>query len=493
MNEIRGMYSFSIYDKRTDETFLVRDRLGIKPLFYTISEKFLIFSSEIKGILSSGLHKPKFNEKAVDDYLAYRYVREPNTFFKEIYHVPAGHFLKFIGNKLQKMVSYWELPNLNFDSDFKESVVIAELSEKLKETIESWAISDVSLGCYLSGGVDSSLTTAILSKKGNLNTYTVGFHNEEFNEFKYAKKVSNDYETLHNELLIDKKEYLNFIRELITFKDSPLAVPNEIPLALLSKELKKKITVVVSGEGADELFAGYGKIFRSAFDFENSDQDACSSFYDYFINKYEYVSRDDRDFLLKSKDNYRKFEDNKWKNIFKNYRNEENIFRFFHDVHIKGLLSRVDTTTMYASVEARPPFVDHELIEYVYQKVPYSLKLKWVNDKMMNDAKKNSSTVYSEVNDIPKYVLKKVAENYLSDEIIYRKKMGFPVPLSPWFNDLKDLSKILDESSWLNRNNFNQYLLNLSKSDIGRKGQILWMLINVELFRREYFDKKWIY
>ena len=417
LEKINGMFAFAIYDIKQNSLFLARDRFGIKPLHYTVKNGLLIFSSEIKGILNSGLLQPEFNEKAVDEYLGYRYVREPYTFFKNIHQVKSSYCMQFKNGEFINEFKYWDLPSLNFSKNYSSKKIIEQTGYEVESAIKRWLIADVKVGAYLSGGVDSSLTTAILCKenKNNVNTYTIGFDEEGFNEFKYSKIVADLYQTKHHEIRLKQSDYFDEWVNLIEFKDAPLAVPNEIPLAIMSTELSKDITVVISGEGADELFGGYGRIFRSAFDFENESKQE-RSFYSYLVNKYEYVSRELRDKFLVTDENYRNEHDAELIESFKNHRNEENIFRFFHQQHIKSLLNRVDVTTMQTSVEARPPFLDHELIEFVYQDVPYDLKLKWNNNDSMNKAKAMSAIEYSEELDVPKYILKKVSEKYLPDE-----------------------------------------------------------------------------
>ncbi len=493
VESINGMYAMAIYDRRNNSLYLVRDRFGIKPLYYTIDEGVLIFSSEIKGILNSGLVEPSFNSRAIDDYLGYRYVREPNTFFKNIYQVPSASYLKSVDGKVVDEQIYWKLPRLNFDEDFDEKEIKSKTKIEVEEAIKRWLISDVKVGAYLSGGVDSSLTTAILTEHSNsqVDTYTIGFDEEGYNEFPFARIVAEKYDTNHHEILMSQEDYIGNWEDLIKYKDAPLAVPNEIPLAIMSSELSKDITVVISGEGADELFGGYGKIFRSAFDYENRKPDD-NSFYDYFVGQYEYVSRDLRDRYLLVDGDYRQEFDEKVQMDFSQHRNEENIFRFFHAFHIKGLLNRVDLTTMQTSVEARPPFLDHKLIEYVYENVPYSLKLKWNDCNAQDKAKSQVAKQYSEELDTPKYILKKISEDWLSDDIIYRKKVGFPVPLTKWFPKLAEIAdEALSEADWLNKSELENLINDLRNSNDIRAGQYLWMFINVEIFRKEYFRKSW--
>lgn len=489
LEKANGMFAIALYNLSENKLFLIRDRLGIKPLYYYYDKNKLIFSSEIKGILSSGLVKAEFNESAVDEYLGNRYIREPYTFFKNIYQVNSGSYLIFNNSLELEEHKYWKLPDyFNLDVKFNENEIADLFEKEILKSIKHRLISDVELGTYLSGGVDSSLITAIAKKykKGILNTYTIGF--QELNEFKYSRLVAERYKTNHHEILMNEGEYIKNWERLISLKDGPLGVPNEIPLAIMSEKLKEKITVVLSGEGADELMGGYGRIFRSPFDYEH--QDKIKSFYNYVINQYEYVPRNMRNKFLSTSFEYRDIFDSKIKKEFDNRSNEENIFRFFHNYHVKGLLQRVDMTTMQASVEARVPFLDHNLIEFSYKKIPYDLKLRWKSENDMLIAKNKTSVDYSEILDTPKYLLRKISYNYIPDNIIERKKVGFPVPLTKWFTNLKETAKTrLSNVTWLKEDCLND-LLKMSENQ-DRSGQVLWMFINIELFREKYFNKNW--
>jgi asparagine synthase (glutamine-hydrolysing) len=285
-----------------------------------------------------------------------------------------------------------------------------------------------------------------------------------------------------------KEDYMANWERLINLKDAPLGVPNEIPLAVMSSKLKEKITVVLSGEGADELMGGYGRIYRAPFDYVN--EDTSESFYDYFISKYDYVPRSMRDQLISTPKSYRNEFDTEIKADFSKSSNEESVFKFFHKYHVKGLLQRVDMTTMQTSVEARVPFLDHNLIEFSYRNIPYNLKLRWVNEEAKNKASSMNSNQYSEKLDIPKYLLRKLSYKYLPKGIVERKKIGFPVPLTEWFDNLESLAKeFLPNANWLKEGVVND-LIKKSKTE-SRAGQILWMFINIELFKKNYFNKQW--
>jgi asparagine synthase (glutamine-hydrolysing) len=489
INQANGMFAIALYNSETKELFLVRDRLGIKPLYFYNDGDNFIFSSEIKAILSSGLVDAKFNEEAVDEYLANRYIRAPYTFFKNIFQVNSGTYL-CVNKDLSTIENkYWDIPDaFNISTEYNEEEILKGLDDELNKAIKYRLIADVPLGTYLSGGVDSSLITAItaLNKKEKVNTYTIGF--EEINEFEYSEVIAEKYKTEHHEILMQKEDYMSNWERLINFKDAPLGVPNEIPLAVMSSKLKEKITVVLSGEGADELMGGYGRIYRAPFDYVN--EDTSESFYDYFISKYDYVPRSMRDQLISTPKSYRNEFDLEIKADFSKSSNEESVFKFFHKYHVKGLLQRVDMTTMQASVEARVPFLDHNLIEFAYRNIPYNLKLHWVNEEAKNKASSINSNQYSENLDTPKYLLRKLSYKYLPKEIVERKKIGFPVPLTEWFDNLESLAKeFLPNANWLKEGVVND-LIKKSKTE-SRAGQILWMFINIELFRKNYFNKEW--
>ncbi len=493
LNECNGMYAFAYFDSEKKELFIARDRLGIKPLYYYANDEVVVFSSEIKGILNSGLVKAEFNYDAIDEYLGYRYIREPYTFFKNIYQVPAGSYIKINQNLELETIRYWSLPNeFNTETNYNEDRIYERFKEEVTEAIKRRMISDVPLGTYLSGGIDSSIISAVtaLNMDNAVNTYTIGF--DELNEFEYSNIVAEKYKTVHHTITLSEKDYFEMMDELIGYKDAPLGVPNEIPLAIMSKKLKENITVVLSGEGADELMGGYGKIYRSPFDYENIDRGKYEDFYSYFIDKYEYMPRSIRDKFLKVGAPLREVFDAKIKDEFANKSNEENVFRFFHNYHVKGLLQRVDITTMYASVEARVPFLDHKLVEFSYKNVPYNLKLKWKTKEAENSARKMSAAEYSEDLDQPKYLLRRMGLEMLPDEVVTRKKMGFPVPLNEWFDELIGYAnEYLTGCDWISNNMIQELIEECRKNQ--RAGQLLWMLISVEMFKKKYFEREWRY
>jgi asparagine synthase (glutamine-hydrolysing) len=488
LSRANGFFAIAIINEDNGELILARDRFGIKPLVYSKINDTVIFSSEIKGLLESGLVEAEFRSDKVEEYLSYRFILEPDTFFKGVHQIESGTYHIYDNQGCKVEIKYWDVPNTKEFSIENEEDLIRELSDKVISAVRDWAITDVPLGAFLSGGVDSSLTSAILSKDiEGLKTYTIGYSEDGYNEFEFASKVSTHIGSEHIELNDDLNSYYENWDKLIALKDAPLSVPNEVPLAVLCDELRKDIIVVISGEGADELFGGYGKIFRLPY--ELSKNDVSQNIFDAFIHEYSYISKDflNKHFIKQS----HSFED-KVKYVLENSRdNEDFMYRVFHSIHIKGLLARVDMTSMQASIEARPPFLNHELVEYVYENIPNSLKLKWKDSK---PPKTLTPQDYSEIYDIPKYPLKKVAEEFIPKDIVYRRKMGFPVPLNDWFNELLnelDLKSKVFEGILTSSESNKNFLADLRKES--RFGQSLWMLLNLQKFHNQYFTKSWVW
>ena len=513
-----GMFAFAILDKKRGEIYLVRDRLGIKPLYYYQDSNSFIFSSEIKSILQLLSKKPSLNINAVSSYLSYRYPILNDTFFENIFSLPPAHYKKIdLKSGKSSIKEYWNASDKfkEQQEDKGEEYYIEKIRDILSSSVRYRMIADVPLGSFLSGGVDSSVVTALMAKNSDkpVNTFTIGFKEEGYNEFEYARIVANRYHTNHHEIVLEGKDYIENLQTLIYYKDAPLSVPNEVPLYLMSKELKKYITVVLSGEGADEIFGGYGRIFRSPYDYERlqnfkNNEEFMKNFQtkyktDYFLNEldhflslYRYTSIEDKKSLLHSSidiDSIEQELNKKFVHYFEELKNESyynKIMYTFEKIHLLGLLHRVDTTTMAASVEARVPFVDHRLVEFAFT-IPVKYKLKWIKEK----PKTLMSDKISEEYDIPKYILKKAFEKDLPKEILYRKKVGFPVPLHKWFGkNFNDYAKSLLLSQKAkarkiyNTQNIEQWLNSDRLANDHSFAMKIWMLVNLELFVRRYFD-----
>jgi asparagine synthase (glutamine-hydrolysing) len=522
VHQFVGMFAFALYDRRTGKVHMVRDRLGIKPLYYAQFDGKLIFASEIKAILRYPGFPREADMAAVSSYLSYRYSLGERSLFKNIHSLQPGWRLEIDRNAVSTQ-QYWNLPVLPENGEDRgEEFYIARVRELLASAVQYRMISDVPVGAYLSGGLDSSVVVAVMSNLANrsVETFTIGFAQEDYNEFRYAKQVADRYKSHHHEILLSPDDYIENMMRLIRFKDGPLSVANEPALYTMSVELKKFITVVLSGEGSDEIFGGYGRIFRSPFDYQRMQEiarnghsfdpslienlrkkygsKAFSNEVEHFLDQYQYVKWEDKLNFLSSDLISLLDGDRELNQLFAGHFEKldglslyQKYMWIFEKLHIVGLLQRVDTTTMATAVEARVPFVDHRLVEFALS-IPVKYKMKW---KDQTAASLLNSDQISEVHDIPKYILKKSYEPELPADVIWRRKMGFPVPIHQWFGkEFNDFAKDLllcDRAK--QRGVYNHLFIEKMLNDARlfenhRFGLKVWMLINLELWFREYID-----
>tara|TARA_Y100000766_G_C18897604_1_gene601739 strand:+ start:100 stop:1635 length:1536 start_codon:yes stop_codon:yes gene_type:complete len=390
LDYFNGMFAFVIYDKITKDLFVARDRLGIKPLYFYDHNQIQIFSSEISPILN--LVNCDVDDFAIRQYRKLRMTIKGHTFFKNIISFPPGHY--YLNGKLFK---YWEL-----NIDEKEPPTDDELCNLICDSVSIRKRSDVSVGSYLSGGLDSTILTYLLKPN---DTWTVGFN--EMNEFDWSDIANKKLNSNHHKIPINFEEFLDLAKSMVTKRKEPLSVPNEVLIYHMTKKVKQKNTVVLSGEGADELFMGYDRIFRWA---NNQDVLSISE----FDKKYCYGTNKDDEVLDYALENL------PGKKVI------DKVAYYFQITHLQGLLRRLDNSTMLCSVEARVPFVDHRLVERL---AGVSFEYKMGNSF--------------------KEPLKRIFESTIPKEIIFRKKVGFPVPLETIFsNYFKDL-KISSMDKWL--------------------------------------------
>lgn len=369
---LNGMFTFVILDTLNDEVFIARDRLGIKPLYIAEKSGYFTVASEIASIIEFEESR-KFDDVGIRQYLKLRTFFNNRTIYSNIKMFPAGHFM-FKG----RMQQYWSL------SDKKQELLEdEELHDLIKSSVDYRCISDVCVGSYLSGGLDSTIVAGLASKP---HTWTIGFADN--NEFQWGRLASKKFNSLHSEVLIDKEEFVGLAKMMIKRRQEPLSVPNEVLLCKMTKEVKKYNTVVLSGEGADELFFGYDRIFRWA---HANNWDIKE-----FSRLYSYGSHEDIEIIEDAV------------SAFLHYGKAIDIVAsFFQIAHLHGLLRRLDNATMFSSVEARVPFVDHRLIERMAG-VSFEYRMK---------------------NGIVKEPLKRIFKTLVPQEIIEREKIGFPVDL----------------------------------------------------------------
>ncbi len=518
VNRFNGMWAFAIYDKSEGILFLSRDRFGIKPLYYYYDGKNLIFSSEIKAILKHDI-SIEINENKISQYLMFRGVVGEDTLFKNVKKLlPAHNMVYDLKSKSIKIWRYWILKqNLAYEKlSFEEA--LKKLDSLLNKSVKRRLISDVKVGAILSGGLDSSVVTAYMRELSNkVITFTVRFANSKFDEGEYAKKVANFLNAEHYEITLDFEDFINGMEEYAKIKDEPIGVPNEIALYLLSKHIRKEeVYVVLSGEGADEIFYGYNRIFRGPFDIERmrifmKDRNPELALKTHLPELYKrYKGQVITNLLDMIKFRYPYWppetlgeisQDKSWLSEFEtvlseiSYDDYHMLSYFFLRIHLPVLLSRVDNSTMGNAVESRVPFLDHELVEFVFS-LPNHFKSPWRSWEDYMEAQKKTSDSIAEVHDIPKHILKKVAEEKLPQKIINRKKVGFPIPFLEWKDKLMRYAKDLLLSD-------NSMILNyISKEEIGELMQKikeeydnyvvqrLWMLMSLELWLRKWSDAK---
>lgn len=521
LQQIEGMFAFAFHDTHLRTTLVARDRLGIKPLYFHEYGQRFTFASEIKAILAYTNIHPELNNTAVSSYMSFRYPIMNDSFFSNIKSLEPGTYIKICDSNITKQ-SYYQLADA-YHSTRMPSNPISAVFQTLEKAVKLRMLADVPVGAYLSGGVDSSAIAAIMARHSQtpVKTFTIGFDEAGYNEFEYAGLVANQYGFDHQEIILSSDQYFDAMHHLIKIKDAPLSVPNEVALYLMSVELKKHITVVLSGEGADEIFAGYGRIFRSAFDYErykgkhdlNENQKAAffkafakkygqnefSQPIDHFLHLYRYTSLDDKKRLLSPELPLERLEQTFKRNFINHFEtlNDQNYLKkmmyCFEKVHLPGLLHRLDCATMAASVEGRVPFTDQHLVALAAS-LSDDFKMKWRS----NDARKHAQSLLgsdiSEIHDIPKYALKKSLEPLLPERVLYRKKMGFPVPLDRWFgggfkNYARDLlfSKQALSRGLYNQQGIENWLQGDKMLHSHSAAMKIWMLTNLELFMRAYF------
>lgn len=505
LEDFNGMYAFAYWDREEKELILARDRIGIKPLFYKLTDDGIIFSSEIKSILTIENKTSEVNLDLIDSYMSLGYCPSDSTLFQGIKKLAPGHLIS-IKNGTLDIRQYWDL-EFSREKDRGEEYYIKKTQELFEDAVKLQLRSDVPLGVFLSGGVDSSAVVAMMTKLGvkDIKTFSVAWdYGKEFNETQYARRISKQFNTDHTEYFMTVDDFKKFLPEYIRHMDEPVTEAAAISLYYLAKKAREKVTVVLSGEGADEVFGGYsiykfmdmvhqykkvpnllrkglnpivtalsaklGKYAElSNLDLEQSY--AGVSFYDENLKKKIYT----HDFLSHS-------EHNSSFSLLKQYydrvqHHDDQAKMQYLDVKtwlVDDLLVKADRMSMAASLELRVPFLDHRFLQFS-SRLPLRYRHKGF---------------------ISKYLLKKAMEPYLDKDILYRKKQGFPTPLAVMFEgELKDyVSSILISEQATQRGYFKTEVVEslIAEHAAGSHDhhKILWQLLVLELWHREYIDSQ---
>ena len=512
--ELRGMFAYSLWDSTNRRLTLVRDRLGIKPLYYHFESGNLIWGSEIKAILASGYVTPRLRMQSLPDYLANRYTSGDETLFEGIKRLLPGHIMVWQAGKI-KIHPYWDLQLSNPNESVTEDDLIDEFRSLFDQAVKLRLMSDVPLGMFLSGGIDSSAIAGVMSKMVDepIKTFSVAFQEKEANELHYAKLASRMYGTDHHEVIVTPEAFFGELPRLIWQEDEPIAFPSSIPLYFVSELASKHVKVVLTGEGSDELLAGYAKYKKTLLNLRLGGlySGALPSLIRHNVR--EIIDRMEPHTLLRRKlirtflylepeiesiyfDNFSVFSRKAIQdllipqtletlNIIDPYQINQDYFNrngacdllnriLYTDIktYLHELLMKQDQMSMAASIESRVPFLDHKLVEFV-AKLPVDLKLRgWTT----------------------KYILRKSMEGILPREILHRKKIGFPVPISQWFQKgtFPDLHEYLLGARTLARGLFKRrYVEHLLNSHIAGQqdhSERLWSLLNFEIWNRIFID-----
>ena len=421
------------------------------------------------------------------------------TFIQNIYDVLPGQKVE-VSNNINKNL-YWDL-NLESKIDRGEQYYTKQFEVEFNEAIERQVLADVPVGAFISGGLDSSLILHYMKKYfQNIETFATGFNDKEYDELQYADLIANKMNLKINKTILNEKNFLNEMKNVISARGEPCAIPHETAFHLMSKKMNGKIKVVLSGEGADELLGGYGRLFQSPFDyykkkiFTFSNESPMS----HFLKRYSWFNQKDKSDLLNMDTFNNKFFDDYSMEYLTQIFDKVAHLNYFDKmyyimikIHLVNMLNRLDRMTMNSSIEARVPFLDKKLVEFIFG-MPNKYKIRWKNNFSKFKSVFYSSDKISERLDIPKYMLKKIAKNKIDNRIIERKKFPFPLPVNTWLSSklgeqAKDtlLSKNLRIFDFVNQKNVQKFLDKKkfnTKEDLD--GKKIWMLLNLENFLKE--------
>lgn len=502
IEKIRGMFAFALWDKRKKRLILARDRMGKKPLYYKEKNGTLWFCSEIKSILEDPEVERSVDIQSLDYYLTFNYVPSPRTMFDGIKKLPPATMLVCENSQI-KEERYWNLDN-SVKNPMDEYECTERLYELLSESVKMRLISDVPLGAFLSGGVDSSIIVGLMAEhsRGPVKTFSIGFNEDEFSELNYARVVAKHFSTDHHEYIVTS-DIKDLIPKLIWYYNEPVGDSSAIPTYYVSKMTRQSVKVALSGDGGDELFAGYGKypiiqniisknslngFLRSIVDRVILNKDLGFLQVDSIVKRiqrsigYRFSTAKERDFIwishfdgfLKNhlytseiKNNIHKQQTREFYISKTNQSPNKDILSQINFVDLTGylpddLLIKVDIASMANSLEVRCPFLDHKFVEFSLT-IPNSLKLR------------NGQT---------KYILKKAFSKLLPEEITQRGKMGFSIPIDKWFRgDLRKLCyEVLLDSDREIKKYFNykflKYMIDEHCRGAANYGTKLWLLTN---------------
>jgi asparagine synthase (glutamine-hydrolysing) len=515
VQHLRGMFAFVIWDKTRHTLFAARDRLGIKPLYYCLQDGTFIFGSEIKALLAYSGVTAELNRRALPEYLAFGYIAGEETLFSGIRKLPAAHTLELTENGKLTIRRYWDLAVFEDPHPGERSSYVNRYREMLEDAVSSHLMSEVPLGVYLSGGLDSSAVAALTAKsrRSPIATFAVGYAEQAYSELPYAKIVAGHIGSQHHEVQVTRQQFFDALPDVIWHEDEPLCWTSSVALYHLAKYARDHVTVVLTGEGSDETLAGYtrypwtvwntrmdsgyrgvipaplrafvreqiqsarlGATLRRKLEHTFFGRDGASWPAFYFDNFYSAFSSAEQKELLSSE--LQSACESTYDNSMTVWeRSSGSMLKrlLYTDIntYLVELLMKQDQMSMAASIESRVPFLDHPLVEFAAS-IPSSYAIKGLEGKS---------------------ILKSAVEDLLPRSIIYRKKMGFPTPWSQWLagDQLRELEALLLEPRSIRRDLFQpdaiRKIFTEHRSRTRDNSNRIWRLLNLELWFRVFVDR----
>jgi len=512
---LRGMFAFAIWDQRRKELFVARDRLGVKPLYYVhTGDGSLYFGSEIKTVLEAGAIKPEINYRAMPDYLANHAPSGEETLFQGVKRLLPGHVMLWRDGELT-VRRYWDVSFVRHaDEGRTDKDYIAEWSELFRTSVRLRLMADVPLGMFLSGGIDSSAIAAVMSQMVTepIKTFSVAFKEREANELEYARLVARQFKTNHHEVVLSPKDFFTALPKLVWHEDEPLAHPSSVALYFVSLLASQHVKVVLTGEGSDELLAGYARYRKTILNLALGSryhnvtptglknlvrkqiegmpgarlrQKLLRSFLavapdieSIYFDNFAVFPRAMQQELLTPETKERVGANDPYaglREVLKETDATSFLDRLLYadiKTYLHELLMKQDQMSMATSVESRVPFLDHKLVEFT-SGLPQRLKLRgWTTKRVLRESMKG----------------------LLPEAILSRPKMGFPVPIGTWFRGA--YSSVVDEyvlsDRALNRGIFSpdfvRSLVMRHQAGGENHSERLWALINFEIWQRQFFD-----
>jgi asparagine synthase (glutamine-hydrolysing) len=515
VQHLRGMFAFVIWDKVRHSLFGARDRLGIKPFYYRLQDGTFIFGSEIKAILAHPGIRAEFNPSVLPEYLAFGYIAGEQTLFSGIRKLPAGHTLELTENGGLTIRRYWDLSVAEDPEPRERGYYVRGYRELLEEAVSTHLMSDVPLGVFLSGGLDSSAVAALTAKSRRepIQTFAVGYAEQTYSELPYAKIVSDHIGSQHHEIQVTRQQFFDSLPDVIWHEDEPVCWTSSVALYHLAKFTREHVTVVLTGEGSDETLAGYtryawtvwnarmdsvyrrltpsvlrafvreqihsaklGATLRRKVEHTFLGRDGASWPSFYFDNFYSaFSAAEQRQLLSPELQGYADSACASSMTVWE--RSSGTLLKrlLYTDIntYLVELLMKQDQMSMAASLESRVPFLDHLLVEFAAG-IPSSFALKGLEGKS---------------------ILKSAVEDLLPHSIIYRRKMGFPTPWSEWLvgAQLQELENLLMEPRSIRRNLFQpdaiRRIFAEHRSRTRDNSNRIWRLLNLELWFRVFVDR----